>query len=168
MNVKTFQELIQYKELSHLQAIHRGQVRKKWMAERFIQWSSNTSYHGICGISRDGATLTGCTQAWALQPARLSPAGCAGSPLSQPFPTEGFHNRNLSSEVTLCSQGNFRAGTSVVRMQQAELWVNGPLLWTYQTFSKRLVFFTMGVMKLVSVSEFDPEKPRYRFWSSTR
>lgn len=64
------------------------------------------------------------------------PAGRAGSSLSQPFPTEGFHNGELWSRPLLPGE----PGTSAVCLQQAELWVNGCLQWTYQSFSKRLFF----------------------------
>lgn len=70
--------------------------------------------------------------------------GCAGSALSQPCPTESSRKGKKSSEVTLCSQGNFCTGASVVRLGQAEPWVNGPLLWTFQSFSKKTGHHEVG------------------------
>lgn len=70
--------------------------------------------------------------------------GCAGSALSQPCPTEGSRKGKKSSEVTLCSQGNFCTGASVVRLGQAEPWVNGPLLWTFQSFSEKTGHHEVG------------------------
>lgn len=112
MNVKTFQEWIQYKELRHLKAIRRGQARERCSAVRFVQWSSHTSYRATCSISStgEGQSIT----------------------FRRAFKTG-------SSEVTLCSQGNRVLLQYACSRLSSEL--SGPLLWTCQSFSKRLWLF---------------------------
>lgn len=109
MKVKTFQERIQYKELRRLKAIRRGQARERCTAVRFVQWSSHTSYRATCSIGRAG-------EGQSITFRRAFKTG--------------------SSEVTLWLQGNRVLLRYTCSRLSSE--VSGPLLWTCQSFSKRL------------------------------
>lgn len=73
-------------------------------------------------------------------PLQHLPAGLAPSPLAQPFPSEGFPNGQHWSHPLLPGG----PGASALRLQQAELCLNAPLVSTYGSFSKRLILFHHG------------------------